>query len=86
MARISRRIYFERREGEFPELLELLGASYEKVEDLRYGTNPHQAAAFYRPRGRKLVLGAHRLLKSGKSGLSETNLEDMDRALRIVKY
>ena len=32
------------------------------------------------------MLGQYRLLKSGKSGLSETNLEDMDHALRLVSY
>jgi phosphoribosylaminoimidazolecarboxamide formyltransferase/IMP cyclohydrolase len=79
-------MYFERKEGEFPTDFTLLGLRYEKVEDLRYGTNPHQAAAFYRPLNGRVVLGARRVLKSGKSGLSETNLEDMDRALRIVKY
>ena len=86
MAGVSRRMYFSRREGEFPNHFDLLGGRYEKVEDLRYGTNPHQAAAFYRAVGREQILGSYRLLKSGKSGLSETNLEDMDRALRIVKY
>ncbi|UCC68576.1 MAG: IMP cyclohydrolase [Armatimonadota bacterium] len=86
MRAVSRRMYFERREGRFPEQLELLGVSYDKVEDLRYGTNPHQAAAFYRPRRRPVVLRGYRLLKSGKRGHSQTNLEDMDRALRIVKY
>ena len=83
---MSRRMYFSRREGAFPNHFDLLGVRYEKVDDLRYGTNPHQAAAFYRAIGRDQVLGSYRLLKSGKSGLSETNLEDMDRALRIVKY
>ena len=86
MTEVSRRMYFERHEGEFPDSFEFLGARYEKVENLRYGTNPHQPAAFYRPQRQPRVLGGYRLLKSGKSGLSETNLEDMDRALRIVKY
>jgi phosphoribosylaminoimidazolecarboxamide formyltransferase/IMP cyclohydrolase len=86
MAGVSRRMYSQRRRGKSPAQFELLGVTYEKVEDLRYGTNPHQAAALYRPRGRPSVFGGYRLLKSGKSGLSETNLEDMDRALRIVKY
>jgi phosphoribosylaminoimidazolecarboxamide formyltransferase / IMP cyclohydrolase len=86
MSTVSRRMYFEKHVGQFPEEFEFLGQSYEKAEDLRYGSNPHQTAAVYRPRGRRLVLGAYRLLKSGKEGLSETNLEDMDRALRIVKY
>ena len=34
-------MYRTRTEGSFPEVLELLGRSYTKVEDLRYGTNPH---------------------------------------------
>ncbi len=86
MAGVSRRMYFSRREGAFPKHFDLLGVRYEKVEDLRYGTNPHQAAAFYRVDGRDQALGSYRLLKSAKSGLSQTNLEDMDRGMGIVKY
>ncbi len=63
------------------------GEVYEKVEDLRYGTNPHQPAAFYRPAGGAgLVLGSYKMLKTGKSGLSQTNLEDMHHAIGILKY
>lgn len=73
--------------GDFPATFEVLGKVYEKVEDLRYGTNPHQPAAFYRPAGeQKLVLGHYRLLKTGKSGLSQTNLEDMQHAVGILKF
>lgn len=73
--------------GEFPEAIELLGRGYVKVEDLRYGTNPHQPAAFYRPvEGQGLVLGMHKVLKTGKSGLSQTNLEDMQHAVGILKF
>ncbi len=80
-------MYRSRTEGDFPASFELLGTPYEKVEDLRYGTNPHQPAAFYRPQdGQGLVLGAHRLLKTGKSGLSQTNIEDMHHAVGILKY
>ena len=80
-------MYRTRTEGSFPEVLELLGRSYTKVEDLRYGTNPHQPAAFYRPsEGASLVLGAYKMLKTGKSGLSQTNLEDMQHALGMLKY
>jgi len=40
-------MYRTRTEGEFPATFSVLGRDYEKVEDLRYGTNPHQPAAFY---------------------------------------
>lgn len=72
--------------GEFPASFDLLGTTYSKVEDLRYGTNPHQPAAFYRPEVGKCVLGAHKILKTGKSGLSQTNIEDMHHAVGILKY
>lgn len=72
--------------GDFPDSFDLLGATYTKVEDLRYGTNPHQPAAFYRPEGGNCVLGAHEILKTGKSGLSQTNIEDMHHAVGILKY
>jgi phosphoribosylaminoimidazolecarboxamide formyltransferase / IMP cyclohydrolase len=72
--------------GEFPDSFEIMGTKYAKVEDLRYGTNPHQPAAFYRPDGAQCVLGAHKILKTGKSGLSQTNIEDMHHAVGILKY
>ncbi len=72
--------------GEFPDQFDLLGKTYRKVEDLRYGTNPHQPAAFYRPAEGSLVLGAYEILKTGKSGLSQTNIEDMHHAVGILKY
>lgn len=80
-------MYRTRTEGDFPETIDVMGRAYQKVENLRYGTNPHQPAAFYRPaEGRNLVLGAYRMLKTGKSGLSQTNLEDMHHAVGILKY
>lgn len=80
-------MYRSRTVGDFPASIEVLGNAYEKVEDLRYGTNPHQPAAFYRPAGGgKLVLGNYEILKTGKSGLSQTNLEDMHHAVGILKY
>lgn len=80
-------MYRTRTVGSFPEGFDLLGRSYSKVEDLRYGTNPHQPAAFYRPAdGAGLVLGLHKLLKTGKNGLSQTNLEDMQHAVGILKF
>lgn len=82
-----KQMYRTRTEGDFPATVEVLGRTYEKVEDLRYGTNPHQPAAFYRPADAgRLVLGAYEMLKTGKSGLSQTNLEDMHHAVGILKY
>lgn len=73
--------------GDFPKNFSWMGVEYEKVEDLRYGTNPHQPAAFYRPVNRdNLVVGRYEILKSGKSGLSQTNLEDIHHAVGILKY
>ncbi len=82
-----KKMYRTRTEGSFPEAIDVLGAQYAKVEDLRYGTNPHQPAAFYRPvAGKQAVLGRYEILKTGKSGLSQTNLEDMHHAVGMLKY
>jgi len=82
-----KQMYRTRTEGDFPDAVEVIGRKYVKVEDLRYGTNPHQPAAFYRPaEGDNVVLGAYKMLKTGKSGLSQTNLEDMQHAIGILKY
>lgn len=79
--------YFTRTEGEFPQEITILDSKYTKVEDLRYGTNPHQAAAFYRPKESSgLPFADMEILKSGKSGLSETNLSDINHGISIVKY
>ncbi|MCE5313775.1 MAG: IMP cyclohydrolase [Armatimonadota bacterium] len=79
--------YFSRTESGFPEEVEILGTTYIKVEDLRYGTNPHQGASFYRPKGSSgLTFGDMEQLKSGKSGLSETNYGDLNHGSNIVKY
>ncbi|MCX5771543.1 MAG: IMP cyclohydrolase [Candidatus Hydrogenedentes bacterium] len=82
-----KQMYRTRTEGQFPDSVDIIGRKYVKVENLRYGTNPHQPAAFYRPAdGQRLVLGAYEVLKTGKSGLSQTNIEDMHHAVGILKY
>ena len=63
----------------FPEVLSLGGT---KVMDLRYGENPHQAAAFYRRSGSPAGLAAAEQLH-GKE-LSYNNLLDTDAAWRLV--
>ncbi|MDD3695051.1 MAG: IMP cyclohydrolase [Lentisphaeria bacterium] len=84
--KLNRSSYLSQHLGDYPDSAELLGLTYEKVDDLRYGTNPHQSAAFYRPLGRKGPIADMKILKSGKSGLSQTNLEDLSYALNIVKF
>jgi phosphoribosylaminoimidazolecarboxamide formyltransferase/IMP cyclohydrolase len=65
----------------------LFSLDLQKVRDLRYGENPHQRAAWYRPHGKHhrdqpAGFGAATFLQ-GKE-LSYTNLLDLDAALRIV--
>ena len=66
---------------EFPDQLNL---SYSKVQDLRYGENPHQKGAFYRdaaaPAG---SLAGYRQIQ-GKE-LSYNNIADADAAWECVK-
>ena len=57
----------------------------EKVQDLRYGENPHQKAGFYRSRPHLVgpsVVAAEQL--SGRE-LSYNNIMDLDAALSIVR-
>jgi phosphoribosylaminoimidazolecarboxamide formyltransferase / IMP cyclohydrolase len=82
-----KKMYRTKNAGDLPDAIDVIGRRYEKADDLRYGTNPHQPAAFYRPAdGKNLVLGRYEMLKSGKGGLSQTNLEDMHHAIGILKF
>ncbi|WP_428309410.1 bifunctional phosphoribosylaminoimidazolecarboxamide formyltransferase/IMP cyclohydrolase [Hydrocarboniphaga sp.] len=61
-----------------------LGLQFHKQQDLRYGENPHQAAAFYAERDAAPgTLGAAKQLQ-GKE-LSYNNIADADAALECVK-
>ncbi len=66
--------------GKFPDKLQLF---FDKIQDLRYGENPHQRAAFYREPGfdGPGVGGAHQL--HGKE-LSFNNIVDIEAAFNIV--
>ncbi len=90
MGEEMRRRYRTPTEESFPERLSILLGDeevlYKKVMSLRYGENPHQPAALYRPLGGGLVLGGLKLVKGGKGGLSQTNIEDVNNALNILKY
>ena len=83
---MNRNSYLSKNIGTFADTIELAGRKYQKVEDLRYGTNPHQPAAFYKPLDVVSPIGDMKILKNGKSGLSQTNLEDISYALNIVKF
>lgn len=84
--KLNRNTYLSKHLGDYPADAEIMGQAYHKVDDLRYGSNPHQTAAFYKPLGRNCVIGDMKVLKSGKGGLSQTNLEDLSYALNIVKF
>ncbi|MBC1575951.1 bifunctional phosphoribosylaminoimidazolecarboxamide formyltransferase/IMP cyclohydrolase [Listeria booriae] len=65
---------------EFPEKITL---TYNKKQDLRYGENPHQKAAFYtEPLGTAASISEAKQLH-GKE-LSYNNIRDTDAALRIA--
>jgi phosphoribosylaminoimidazolecarboxamide formyltransferase/IMP cyclohydrolase len=83
---LSRSSYLEKNVGDFAAEFEIGGRRYVKVDDLRYGTNPHQPAAYYREVGVTGAISDMEILKNGKSGLSQTNLEDISGALNIVKF
>jgi phosphoribosylaminoimidazolecarboxamide formyltransferase/IMP cyclohydrolase len=84
--KISRSTYLTKNVGEFEDTVTFGSLTYRKCEDLRYGTNPHQTAAFYVPVSANTPIGDMQILKTGKSGLSQTNLEDISYALNICKY
>jgi phosphoribosylaminoimidazolecarboxamide formyltransferase/IMP cyclohydrolase len=63
-----------------------LHLSYERLYALRYGENPHQAAAFYRERSAaEGSLGRARSVGAGGKELSFNNLVDVDAALDAVR-
>ena len=68
-------------EEDFPKYLSL---SFEKQQDLRYGENSHQRAAFYRgkPTAEPCVVNARQI--HGKE-LSYNNIVDADTAIEAVK-
>jgi phosphoribosylaminoimidazolecarboxamide formyltransferase / IMP cyclohydrolase len=60
-----------------------LALSFEKVQDLRYGENPHQRAAFYSDLGATLYSVAAARKLQGKE-LSFNNILDLDSAWRLA--
>jgi phosphoribosylaminoimidazolecarboxamide formyltransferase/IMP cyclohydrolase len=68
-------------EEPFPATLPLV---YEKIQDLRYGENPHQQAAFYREPGVRGSCVANARMLQGKE-LSFNNIADTDTAVECVR-
>ncbi len=60
-----------------------LSLTFEKVQDLRYGENPHQRAAFYSDLGSTLYSVAAARKLQGKE-LSFNNIIDLDAAWRLA--
>jgi len=83
---INRSTYLNKNTGDYADEIQIAGSTYNKVDDLRYGTNPHQTAACYKPAGYACPVGDLKVVKTGKSGLSQTNLEDISYALNICKF
>ncbi len=65
----------------FPPTLPLV---YDKLQDLRYGENPHQAAAFYRDVAGRGASIASATSVQGKE-LSYNNIADADTAIECVR-
>ncbi|MEW6101399.1 MAG: bifunctional phosphoribosylaminoimidazolecarboxamide formyltransferase/IMP cyclohydrolase [Candidatus Omnitrophota bacterium] len=66
--------------GDFPQEFNL---SFQKIQSLRYGENPHQKAAFYKEKGKTKGLINLRQLQ-GKE-LSFNNILDLNSAFELVK-
>lgn len=71
----------ERNDNTLPEALTM---TFEKVQDMRYGENPHQSAAFYREIGKRKgsIVDAEQV--NGKE-LSFNNINDTNGALALLK-
>lgn len=67
-----------------PKYLDTISMTFEKVQDMRYGENPHQSAAFYKEVGNSdgMLSGIEQL--HGKE-LSFNNINDLHGALELLK-
>lgn len=66
---------------DFPETLSL---TFEKVQDMRYGENPHQKAVFYKEVGANRGVLPSAVQLHGKE-LSYNNINDTNGAMELVK-
>src|SRR3990170_2421002 len=76
--------YFQRKAQKGSDFPSYLNPFYEKVQDLRYGENPHQKAALYKvPNFAEPSISTSQIL-SGKE-LSYNNIVDLDAALNMIE-
>lgn len=66
------------------DLPETISMTFEKVQDMRYGENPHQKAAFYKEVGRTKGCLTNAVQLHGKA-LSFNNINDTNGALELLK-
>lgn len=71
----------ERKDESLPQAITM---TYEKVQDMRYGENPHQRAAFYKEVSNNEGLLSSALQLHGKE-LSFNNINDTNGALELLK-
>ncbi len=71
-------------EGKTPRFPELLSLQFEKVEELRYGENPHQRGAFYKELKNDEPSVSNAAIHQGKA-MSFNNYLDTNSALELVK-
>lgn len=65
-------------------LPEIITMTFEKVQDMRYGENPHQSAAFYKEIGNTKGFLTNAVQLHGKE-LSFNNINDTNGALELLK-
>jgi len=66
--------------SEFPQEISL---DFVKIQDLRYGENPHQRAAVYKDSTARICIAEAKQL-AGKKSLSYTNILDADAAYALI--
>ena len=77
--KINRKTYLTQNKGDYPETTDFFGCKYVKVDDLRYGTNPHQPACYYKralpdqPRGHQLLAEHREILRRPRVRVHEAH-------------
>lgn len=80
-AMIANYLRGERKDESFPQTLTV---TFEKVQDMRYGENPHQKACFYKEVGKMEGSLVNAIQLNGKE-LSFNNINDTNGALELLK-
>lgn len=75
---------YMKKEAGLPMFPETLSLTFEKVQEMRYGENPHQNAAFYKEVSKEKGLLANAVQLHGKE-LSFNNINDTNGALGLLK-